>query len=250
MLQHNFNKERELEFEHAGGLVRIVSDLDSIQHRTSSDRERYVYSPGPAILTLGVDAGEYIVPPRSVTRISAGMDHVFKFGDSDLPGYVFDVHGMPNIEYGGLDTSVTWNEGNNLISSIEGGRVVIYTDDSRILPFNLKKSGWFTHRHKGCTLGISDAVWERVREAEVQHYHRKIQETYVVLQGAATIDVGGEDIVLGAGEFLLIEPEAAGKYEPHRVSSIQLDARSGLYHHVCCNFPSLPGESEERVVLK
>lgn len=55
--------------------------------------------------------------------------------------------------------------------------------------------------------------------SELLHTHARVHQLYFVLEGEATIDLGGRSESLHAGEALVIEPST-----PHRISNHSLAA--------------------------
>ncbi|MGA7730130.1 MAG: cupin domain-containing protein [Chloroflexia bacterium] len=64
------------------------------------------------------------------------------------------------------------------------------------------------------------------------HYHRELREVYLVAKGSSKMIVAGEEIVLNAGDVIVIEPG-----EPHTFVSNTED-----YFHFVLHCPMIRGD--------
>lgn len=225
-------------------------DASGLKEPTISDHLTFVYAPAAGLLHVRNE--EILIEPKSVTVIKPGIEVKLEAAEQDFPYIVYRVPAKkPTLtteqaaklerEYV-LDRS----EWNSSIDELLDGDVIQYTDNSRIIIPLLKKgkrvkSGWYTQAFKDQPFSISDAEWERVREAEIMHYHQVLEEVYIVFDGTAYMHVDGDVREVPKGSISISELG-----ETHGIKDVVV-GQSGMYRHLCTQYPSITMDKGERI---
>ncbi len=258
------NLEQDKEIEIASIKLSLLKNSYLVKGGKSSQLT-YVHSSTPGILEYvdGHDKKEIMLPAFSVTAIQPGIEArlLSTSAEAETQTLVFQCSPEPRKfdekELNELEKKVyklDKSEYNSEIRDHHNGKITIFNDDSRVLDFMLKKgktikSGWYTHAFKNQPLSIGEALWgKEVRQDEIKHYHKFINELYIILDGEATITADGKEYRVGKFDVLYIPPfEVAKKKVIHSVTGIKLDEKTKVYRHITLQTPSITNDKGERV---
>lgn len=235
-----------------------VSRIRGMIERKGKLHEIYIYAPNGGALegagAFGSKREALNIPGKSVLKVMPDANFIFKPRIGGRVCLAFELW-KPFGENIRKNIQIDESESNNLVLKFWGGEAVIYTDESRFLPTSFsKKSGWFTHAHKGSLIALGDVALKKARKGEVQHCHTWINEIYAVMSGRAHFefcDGGGrsvERLALESGELLFVKPSKDGERIYHAIN--WLDVGDGRYYrHVSVNYPSFVNGFSDRVLL-
>jgi mannose-6-phosphate isomerase-like protein (cupin superfamily) len=190
------------------------------------------------------------IPPRCVTVLAPGVRANFSTEDRALEQLVLRVpSALPPLP----DAAKAFLKTRNVcyaLDNVEAHDSILERPDLgvRVLPKytvdGSKVRGWACNLHKGEPIGIdAGAEWMAVRSAEEYHYHEHTNEMYVILDGVGRFCIGGEMIDVPRGSLLSCSP-----YVAHKVESVEPGV-SGLYAHITFQYPQIPPEAKDKVVV-
>jgi len=246
MKKHDFL--REPEFEHNN--LRITKGVEASKLGQGNNMLMQVYTLEAAVIKRR--GQEMIVPPRSVFKVRPETKYEFVPSVENQTVYAFEMLNLPVLpEHAELEKimgNVDRSEINNLVYTSEDQKISIFPRYSRILPFKPSvESGWYTHAKKGTLLAVADRFMSELREGEVLHHHTTIEEMWITLEGASNLKIGDEQYKVAQGNFIMVQPSTA---DSHKIETIDTDPKTNNYGHICLNWPSMPGDNTERIVLE